>query len=102
MRTSRSILVPLSLALVAVLMCLTTQTAFAHPLGGAIISRYARIDQYSDVVRLTYMLDYGWQATANDLPLADTDHDRKFSSQELQAFADSVQTNYGFALRLQM
>ncbi len=73
--------------------------ASAHPLGAGIVNRYARMDQYRDVVRLTYMLDYGWQATSDTLPLADTDHDRKFSSDELQAFANAVQTNYGYGLR---
>lgn len=86
-------------AVAAAVLLFCGQPAQAHPLGSGIINRYARLDSYSDTVRLTYVLDYGWSATGAYLPFADTNHDGKYSDDELDAFARSIQTTYGVALR---
>ena len=91
-------------AIVVALLCVvalsSADTVHAHPLGSGVINRYARLDSYSDAVRLTYVLDYGWMATGQYLPYADTNKDGQYSQDELDAFTRSVQTTYGYALRL--
>lgn len=76
------------------------RTARAHPLGGVTINRYVHIENYRDTVRLTYIMDFDWQATATLLPYADTDHDGQESPAELNAWSESVQTTYGYALQV--
>ena len=75
-------------------------SASAHPLGADIINRYAGLDTFKGTVRLTYMLDYGWLATSDNLPYADTNHDGQYSPDELQVFAGRVRGTYDYGLRL--
>jgi hypothetical protein len=75
-------------------------SASAHPLGADIINRYAGLDTYKGMIRLTYMLDYGWLATSDNLPAADTNHDGQYSPDELQVFAERVRGTYDIGLRL--
>ena len=88
------------LVLVSVLLGVAPGRGFAHPLTAGPINRYAGLESFADTVRLTYILDYSAAATAAALPAADTNHDGRYSDDELAAFARSVQTVYQPGLRV--
>ena len=63
-------------------------TAFAHPLGNFTINRYARIEVYSDAIRLHYILDEAEIPSFQLVPEIDTNGDGTISA-DAPAAADA-------------
>ena len=64
--------------------------ALAHPLGNFTVNRYSRIEIYSNVVRVQYVLDMAEIPTFQEINSVDTDSDGIVSDAEAQAFASKT------------
>jgi nickel/cobalt exporter len=62
--------------------------AEAHPLGNFTVSRYSRLEIYSDAVRIRYILDMAEIPAFQELPEIDTNGDDDLTSSENQAYLD--------------
>src|SRR5436190_11462567 len=62
-------------------------SALAHPLGNFTINRYARIEVYSDAIRLHYILDEAEIPSFQLVAEIDTNGDGQLSDAELAAYA---------------
>ena len=86
----------LMLAIVAALVCAgllalaKPGSASAHPLGNFTVNRYSRIEVYSDVVRVQYVLDMAEIPTFQQNSDVDTDSDGAISAYEAQSYADAT------------
>ncbi|MFQ6019747.1 MAG: hypothetical protein ACE5KW_03225, partial [Dehalococcoidia bacterium] len=78
-------IVPL-LALLAIAVA-RPSTAAAHPLGNFTINRYSRLDLYSDVIRVRYVLDMAEIPTFQEMDAIDTDGDGRVSGAEKEIYA---------------
>lgn len=84
------------LAVVAALLCAgllalaRPGSAGAHPLGNFTVNRYSRIEVYSDVVRVQYVLDMAEIPTFQENSGVDADGDGAISAAEAQAYADAA------------
>lgn len=63
------------------------QSASAHPLGNFTINRYSRLELYSDVIRVNYVLDMAEIPTFQEMETIDTDGDGTVSAAEADAYA---------------
>lgn len=84
------------LAVVAAVLCAgmlalaRPGSASAHPLGNFTVNRYSRIEVYSDVVRINYVLDMAEIPTFQQNSNVDADGDGSISAYEAQAYADET------------
>jgi nickel/cobalt exporter len=76
--------------------------ALAHPLGNFTINRYSRIEVYSDVVRVQYVLDVAEIPTFQQMASVDTDGDGLVSDAEAQVFATKTAGDLAQNLSLQL
>ena len=61
-------------------------TASAHPLGNFTINRYSRLDLYSDVIRIRYVLDMAEIPTFQEMGGIDRDGDGQVSEAEKEIY----------------
>ncbi len=64
-------------------------SASAHPLGNFTVNRYSRIEVYSDVIRVHYVLDMAEIPTFQENSDADANSDGDISLAEAESFAQS-------------
>ena len=76
--------------------------ALAHPLGNFTVNRYSRIEVYSDVVRVQYVLDLAEIPTFQEINSVDTDSDGVVSDAEAQAFATKTGGDLADSLSLKL
>ncbi len=80
-----ALIVPL-LALLAVSVA-RPSTVNAHPLGNFTVNRYSRLELYSDVIRVHYVLDMAEIPTFREVDAVDTDGDDAVSYAEKERYA---------------
>ncbi len=80
-----ALIVPL-LALLAVSVA-RPSTADAHPLGNFTVNLYSRLELYSDVIRVHYVLDMAEIPTFQEMDAVDTDGDDTVSDAEKERYA---------------
>ncbi len=80
-----ALIVPL-LALLAVSVA-RPSTANAHPLGNFTVNLYSRLELYSDIIRVHYVLDMAEIPTFQELDAVDTDGDDAVSDAEKERYA---------------
>src|SRR5689334_7734442 len=85
---TRIFLVPLMLAALALLL-VPARHANAHPLGNFTLNRYARIETYRDLLRVTYVLDLAEIPSFQELGAIDANNDGA-SPDELEAWAHRI------------
>jgi nickel/cobalt exporter len=102
--SKRSMLLALlapALALAA-LGVLRPSAAEAHPLGNFTINRYSRLDLYSDVVRIRYVLDMAEIPAFQETPRIDTNGDGDLSQTESDAYLAAKATEIADNLQLEV
>jgi ABC-type nickel/cobalt efflux system permease component RcnA len=62
------------------------QVALAHPLGNFTVNRYARIELFSDAVRVKYVLDLAEIPAFQEIDAIDTDGNGELSEAESEAY----------------
>ena len=67
------------------------QVADAHPLGNFTINRYSRLELYSDVIRVRYVLDMAEIPTFQEMGAIDTDGDGQPGVEEKEAYLASAE-----------
>lgn len=89
--TARRLLLVMALVVPALAfaggLALRPHSAEAHPLGNFTINRYSRLELYSDVVRVRYVLDMAEIPTFQEKSSVDADGDGNESAAELAAYA---------------
>jgi ABC-type nickel/cobalt efflux system permease component RcnA len=75
--------------------------ALAHPLGNFTVNHYSRIEVYSDVLRVQYVLDMAEIPTFQEMSLIDIDGDGAVSDAEAQSYATTKAAELGANLHLQ-
>lgn len=80
-----ALIVPL-LALLAVSVA-PPSTADAHPLGNFTVNLYSRLELYSDIIRVHYVLDMAEIPTFQEVDAVDTDGDDAVSDAEKERYA---------------
>ncbi len=75
--------------LAAAVLAVWPAAAGAHPLGNFTTNRYSRIVFSTDVVRMTYVLDYAEVPTFQEMRFLDTDGDGAVGDGEWQAWLDA-------------
>lgn len=86
----------------AFLALLSPNRALAHPLGNFTVNRYSRIEVYSDVLRVQYVLDMAEIPTFQEMSLIDTDGDGTVSDTEAQTYAMTKAAELGANLHVQL
>ncbi|MEX0683274.1 MAG: hypothetical protein WD904_08085 [Dehalococcoidia bacterium] len=74
--------------------------AAAHPLGNFTINRYSRIELYSDVIRINYVLDIAEIPAFQEMDGIDTDGDGTVSPAESNTYVDRATQEIADALTL--
>jgi ABC-type nickel/cobalt efflux system permease component RcnA len=84
----------------ALLPLLRSQTAFAHPLGNFTVNRYTRIELYSDLIRLRYVLDMAEIPTFQEMDKIDLNGDGLVSEEEKRQYTNEKVEDLRGKLRL--
>jgi nickel/cobalt transporter (NicO) family protein len=77
----------IALVLAAAFFALQPGRALAHPLGNFTVNRYSRIELYSDVVRVQYVIDMAEIPTFQEVATIDADGDGNVSDAEAATYA---------------
>jgi hypothetical protein len=75
-------------------------SAAAHPLGNFTINRYSRLELYSDVIRIRYVLDMAEIPTFQEKDGIDTNSDGQLSDPERQSYSEKKAEEIARGLRL--
>src|SRR6058998_549693 len=74
--------------------------ADAHPLGNFTVNRYSRLELYSDVIRVRYVLDMAEIPTFQETDGIDSNGDGNVSAAESDAYAQSKAAEIAQAIHL--